>query len=240
MTIDPFSDWDAAYVLGALSIDERREFERHFATCTHCATAVAELAGIPGILSKIDTATAVALASASSDGQVDDSRQEPDLVQKLARLVGEQQRRTRRRLSVGMAAAAAVLIVFGILAGTAIHSPTHLDTSTSNVATGTEVSMAPLQVNVMTATMRVTSKPWGTRFDWSCKYVGTWSARYSPKSYDLVITNTSGQKITIATWSSAGPNATGLAATSNLPIADIRTIEIRATGSITPLVRGEI
>lgn len=238
MTIDPFSDWDAAYVLGALSIDERRQFERHFASCAPCGTAVAELAGIPGILTKIDTATAVALANASSDGQVDDARQEPDLIQKLARLVGEQQRRTRRRLSVGMAAAA-VLIVFGILAGTAMHSPTHLGT-TSNIATGTEVAMTPLQVNVMTADLRVTSKPWGTRFDWSCKYVGTWSARYSPKSYDLVITNTSGQKITIATWSSAGPNAAGLAATSNLPIADIRTIEIRATGSTTPLVRGEV
>ena len=34
---DKFADWDAAYVLGALSPAERREFETHLASCAGIA-----------------------------------------------------------------------------------------------------------------------------------------------------------------------------------------------------------
>jgi hypothetical protein len=238
MTIDPYSDWDGAYVLGALSMDERREYELHFASCSACAAAVADLAGIPGILTKINTDSAVALMNAPID--VHESRLEPDLVQRLARTVSQQRRRARRRWSVGLSAAAAVLIVFGAIAGNVMNSSRNFGNPASNVALGTQVTMAPIAPIVMTANLQVTSKPWGTRFDWSCKYVGTWSARYSPGSYDLVITDASGKTFTIATWSAPGPIANGLAATSNLSTKDIRTVEIRATGSTAPLVRGQI
>ena len=43
-TTDRFRDWDAAYVLGALSTEDRRAFERHLASCPECAADVAELA----------------------------------------------------------------------------------------------------------------------------------------------------------------------------------------------------
>ena len=238
MTIDPYSDWDGAYVLGALSMDERREYERHFASCRACAAAVADLAGIPGILTKIDTDSAVVLMNAPFD--VHESRPKPDLVEKLAREVSQQRRQARRRWSVGLSAAAAVLIVFGAIAGNVMNRSGDFGNPASSVALGTQVTMTPIAPIVMTANLQVTSKPWGTRFDWSCKYVGTWSARYSPGSYDLVITDASGKTFTIATWSAPGPIAKGLAATSKLSIKDIRTVEIRATGSIAPLVRGEI
>jgi hypothetical protein len=238
MTIDPYSEWDGAYVLGALSMDERREYERHFASCTTCAAAVAELAGIPGILTKIDTDSAVVLMNTPFD--VHEPRTEPDLLQKLARVVSQQQRRARRKLSVGMSAAAAVLIVLGAIAGNVMNTPKSLENPAASIVLGTQVRMAPIAPIVMTANMQVTSKPWGTRFDWSCTYVGTWSARYSPNSYDLVITDASGKTFTIATWSAPGPTAKGLAATSKLPIKEIRSVEIRAAGSSAPLVRGEI
>ena len=238
MTIDPYSDWDGAYVLGALSMDERREYERHFASCRACAVAVADLAGIPGILTKIDTDSAVALMNAPLDAH--ESQPEPDLVQRLARAVSQQRRQARRRWSVGLSAAAAVLIVVGAVAGNVMNSSRNFGNPASSVALGTQVTMAPIAPIVMTANLQVTSKPWGTRFDWSCKYVGTWSARYSPGSYDLVITDASGKTFTIATWSAPGPIAKGLAATSKLSLKDIRTVEIRATGSTAPLVRGEI
>ena len=43
-----FAEWDSAYVLGALSPSDRREFEEHLEICDLCARAVAELSPCPG------------------------------------------------------------------------------------------------------------------------------------------------------------------------------------------------
>jgi carotenoid cleavage dioxygenase-like enzyme len=55
----PYTDhahatWDAAYVLGALSDADRREFEAHMAGCVSCREAVTDLAGMPPLLSLLD------------------------------------------------------------------------------------------------------------------------------------------------------------------------------------------
>jgi carotenoid cleavage dioxygenase-like enzyme len=47
-------EWDAAYVLGALSDAERREFEAHMVGCSSCRKAVTDLAGLPPLLSVLD------------------------------------------------------------------------------------------------------------------------------------------------------------------------------------------
>ncbi len=65
-TPDPYREWDAAYVLGALSPHDRRAFEQHLATCAACREAVAELAGMPGILGM--------LTAEHADALVDDAR----------------------------------------------------------------------------------------------------------------------------------------------------------------------
>ena len=56
--------WDAAYVLGALSPAERREFEEHLAGCPACQAAVSELAGMPGLLAQVPPEDAALLAAA--------------------------------------------------------------------------------------------------------------------------------------------------------------------------------
>ena len=40
---DTYREWDAAYVMGALSRTERREYEQHCAECEDCARDVAAL-----------------------------------------------------------------------------------------------------------------------------------------------------------------------------------------------------
>ena len=249
--VDPFRDWDAAYVLGALDADDRRAFERHLSVCPACAAAVTELAGIPGILGKIDadaavglsrseattaTTTAATTAHTAQAAQLGDSRHLPDLVQRLARTARRRQRRNRRWLAAGSIAAAAALIVAGIVTGTAIH-PTGDAAGTSS---GTSVAMSQIQPNALTADLRVTGKPWGTRFDWSCVYGSSWLAGRASQSYDLVVTDASGAQTTIATWNAAGPKAVGLTASSGIPLTDIRTVEIRASGAAVPLVRGRL
>ena len=44
---------DGAYVLGALSPEDRVAFERHLPGCPECAQSVRELAGLPGLLARV-------------------------------------------------------------------------------------------------------------------------------------------------------------------------------------------
>jgi anti-sigma factor RsiW len=229
-TTDRFRDWDAAYVLGALDSDDRRAYERHLARCPACSTAVAELAGLPGILSKLSTEDAVALlADDDVSADVDDHLREgvhtPGLVQRLA--VGTARRRRRIRWGMlGAAIAVVAIITVGGVVYTAGQTPV-----------AAAVAMAPLQQHVITASMSVTRKAWGTRFDWSCSYPAATSIYSSPVSYDLVIVRKSGAQSVVATWSSVGPHAAGLTASSDIAYGDISSVEIRLTGSSTTLLR---
>ena len=49
-----YADWDGAYVLGSLAPGERLDFERHMGDCKACALAVRQIAGLPGLLARVD------------------------------------------------------------------------------------------------------------------------------------------------------------------------------------------
>ena len=49
-----FEHDDGAYVLGALSPADRRAFEEHLSGCDRCQRSVRELAGLPGLLARVD------------------------------------------------------------------------------------------------------------------------------------------------------------------------------------------
>jgi hypothetical protein len=225
---DRFRDWDAAYVLGALDSEDRRTFERHLARCAECSIAVAELAGLPGILAKLPPAQAVELLDETGgnlgfDDQLRDGAHTPGLVQRLAGIAARR-RRVRVRLSV-----------LGVVALVAIGSAVGGVVYTASTRPAVAVAMTPLHQQVITARMQVTPKAWGTRFDWSCSYQrDVWS---TPTSYDLVVVLKSGEQKTVGTWSSDGPHAAGLSASSDISYGDIRTVEIRLPGSTEPLLR---
>jgi hypothetical protein len=256
---DNFRDWDAAYVLGALSADDRRAYERHLQTCPACSTAVAELAGMPGLLAKLPAEKAVSLLSlpaeqsapeqrVSDDQHLRDERHEPGLVRRLSIAANKRQRRMRGLL-VGLAAgAAAVLLVGGVLIGSAISPAADQALSPSSSSPGTPsadvLAMAPVGTPVMTADLQLTEKGWGTRFDWSCSYLDAWSSTASPSqsapAYSLVVTDDAGEETTVATWSAAGPEASNLVASSSVRTDDIREVEIRWAGTTKALVRAEL
>ena len=226
---DTFRDWDAAYVLGALDAEDRRAFERHLAECPACAASVAELAGLPGILSKLSRDDAVSLLvdediTTGVDDHLRDGVHTPGLVQGLA----AQLKRRRRRIRLGIiGAAVAVVVLVGI--GGVVYT-------TAQPPAGVTVAMTPVGQQVVAAKMTVTPKAWGTRFDWSCSYAH--SEPYSPSTwYDLVVTLKSGAKKTVASWGSGSDAAAGLSASSAIATADIQSIEIRVTGASTPLLR---
>ena len=84
---DRFATWDAAYVLGALSPVERREYEEHLAGCPACQAAVSELAGLPGLLAQVPPEDAALLAAAPGAEVLDDGPP-PDLLARIAGAAG--------------------------------------------------------------------------------------------------------------------------------------------------------
>jgi hypothetical protein len=238
-TVDPFADWDAAYVLGMLGAAQRREFELHLTTCDSCRAAVTELAGMPGILSVLGPEDAVALDAAPSEDRLRDQAHQPGVLRLRARNEARRRRRMRWRIGGLTAAVAALGIVGGILIGTAVISPTSQPAGSSQTASpSAQVPMAQVTPGVMTATLGVTAAAWGTRLDWTCHYVdGAWTGGGSAPSYALVVTDTSGHRTTVATWTASGPTAAGLTASTSIPESDIRSVDIRTVGSSTPLVQ---
>src|SRR4029078_4245992 len=139
---DPYATWDAAYVLGSLSGNERREFERHLATCPQCNAAGAELSGIPARLAQLTAEEVEAL----DDPATEVPPMRPEVLDTLMQKVEWRRRRTRRFSVITLAAAAAVLAIalaIGILPG--IRGQGDDQTMASAVTMST---VAPTPINV--------------------------------------------------------------------------------------------
>ncbi|MCP2343658.1 zf-HC2 domain-containing protein [Actinomadura rupiterrae] len=150
------------YVLGAIDPAERARVDEHLARCPACRDELAALAGLPALLGRVDT------------GQIDEvADPAPGVLDGLLAKAAEESRRPwfRRRPAVGwtpLAAAAAVLMVFGLLlggvvghqvAGTPQARPSPTSTSTEEPGeklTGTNPS------NHVTASVVVRRESWGT------------------------------------------------------------------------------
>ena len=81
-TEDEYRDWDASYVLGALPADQRLEYEQHLSGCAACRAAVAELAGLPGIVGRLSLEDALAITAP------DDGEDTPDEAEDVEAVVG--------------------------------------------------------------------------------------------------------------------------------------------------------
>ncbi|MEV7395709.1 zf-HC2 domain-containing protein [Aeromicrobium sp. NPDC092404] len=223
MTDDRFRDWDAAYVLGLLQPDDRRAYEEHLSTCASCSDAVAELAGLPGILTTLSTEEAVALL---------DPAPEPsdDLVTRLAVRAGRRRRRVRLAIAGAGVAAALGLGIGGYALGSA---------DEPREPAGRFVAMSAADPEVMTARLRLEERDWGTRLDWSCDYRGT-PGYGGSTTYELVITDLSGRETIAATWVAASPEAASLTTISAVPKDEIKRVEIRVAGSTKPLTETDL
>lgn len=226
MNYDEYSTWDAAYVLGSLSPSERKQYEEHLHECDRCSAAVAELAGMPGLLGRVPREQAFALLD-------EEAPHDAGLGAEVLPSLLEQARRRRRRsrwLVGGLAAVAAAVLV-GVLA---ITLPTVLPPSSP----GASVAMEQVEPSALSADLRLTSEPWGTRIDSRCTYakVGgddggrTWT-------YAMVVTDHAGHQTQISTWTAAEGSTVVPTATTSVPLSDIAAIDIRAAANGTVLLR---
>ncbi len=217
--IDDIADWDAAYVLGALSRDDRHLYEAYLAENPGRAAGLTELAGLPGILNLLSCDEALALGELTGDSAADVPAL--DLMPSLAFAAAKQQRRSRR--SVLAAGFAAAVVAIG---ATAISGPQRAE----GVAL---TAMQPTIKGGINAALAITEKKWGTRLDWTCEYVEDWAK--SAPAYDIVVTTVEGVESAVGTWRPASDHASGLAASTDIPTSRIHTVDIRMSGTHEPL-----
>ncbi|MCS5715436.1 zf-HC2 domain-containing protein [Herbiconiux sp. CPCC 205716] len=255
---DEYRDWDAAYVMGMLTAEERREFERHLASCHECSHAVAELAGMPGMLGSLRAGEAAALLEPAGGAPAVAPVAPPaGTVQHLARAVGRRRRTVRRRMAAAVIGTGVLLAGAGVLTGFAIgqFAPGEFAPGASTpVATaqaagpdassgdGVRLAMGQVEPGYIDAELRVSPKEWGTRFDWDCSYSETLQATFDgPVPYDLVVTDRAGVETTVASWTAEkGAAAGNLSASTSIPTGQIASVDIRVSGSDQPIVRTEL
>jgi hypothetical protein len=226
MSEDRYREWDAAYVVGALSPSERREFERHLAGCDACREAVSELAGMPAVLSELSPDSAVALVpSEAADG----GRPGGEKVVPIASLAAAAVRRRRRRRAWQVAAAVG-LVAAGGLGGAAL-SELQGPVIASEV---TAVTLAPVGGSDVSADLTLTPSTWGTKMEWSCSYPshgGGGGPGRGDGVYELVLVDEDGTRTIAATWTGdGGVHASGLLASSAIDLEEITRVELGVEG----------
>ena len=213
---------DGAYVLGALSPADRQAFEAHLSVCDRCQRSVRELAGLPGLLSRVDVGVLEAPAA-----------DEPVPASVLPTLLRDVRRDRRRStwLTAGAAAAAAVVVATATFAVTRLDDsdgPSASPPSASSTATGQAMEPVGDPVGVR-ATLDLAPVAWGTRLELVCSYEG--EAYAAPEAYALVVHTRDGRSEQVATWKSLPGKTMRLAAATATSRADIASVEMRtATG----------
>lgn len=224
-----FDEWDAAYVLGALSPSERREFETHLEECERCRAAVAELGALPGLLGRLGEARAFALLEEPGD-ETPLLGPPADLVERIER--SDRSRRRRSRLAVlgGLAAAAAIAAVLALVIPSIVAPD-------ATPAVAAELAAADDGVPVQ-ASVELTPFGWGTRIDMECAYhpgAAGADGPYGPVEYAMWVVDRDGAETALSTWMAAPEGTVAVSAGTALALNEIAEIEVRSADGGTVL-----
>ena len=216
-----YAMWDAAYVLGSLSAADRREFEGHLAHCPACREAVAELSGMPALLSLLDRADVASIDQAAP--VVATSEMSPELLPSLLSTVRFRRRRTRVATWAASAAAAVVLGI-GVLVGVQGHSGTVPEQTTTAAA-----PMVQVGTNLLTSTVSVTSQHWGTFINMQCVCLAPPDAHHDTLA--MVVVGRDGSKTRLATWVAEPGHTATPAGSISTPVDQIAAVQVVAADS---------
>lgn len=198
-----YAHLDGVYVLGALAPAERQAYEVHLRTCQACSQAVRELAGLPGLMARVD---ADILTARRLEERPPDTLW-PALLERVRR-----SRRRRTFATAGLAAAAAAAIVLGSVAVTGALSggpetpPAAQPTATVSPSATSEPpmldDMTSLRMSPVTGAVGLESVAWGTRLTLSCTYpeLEHWYDGPPAASYSMVVRTRGGKTYEVASW----------------------------------------
>ncbi|MFC3963609.1 anti-sigma factor family protein [Nocardia jiangsuensis] len=240
--VDDYTTWDAPYVLGSLTRAERLEFEEHLEQCARCRDAVAELAGMPGLLGLVGAETALGLGAGRAPNDpivpvtVPDQPEPPaDLLPRLA-AASERQRRRSRWVSAGAALAAAAAAV-------AIAIPVVATVTSNPDPTGTEQvfaerAMEPLRASPVSADFRVVADGDRTRIEMTCSYAGA-GAGYAWE-FGLVATGVDGTRWNLGQWPAGPGDVVTLERTVPTTPDRVRSVEITSAATGDTVLLGTV
>jgi len=251
---DKFAQWDAAYVLGALSPAERREYEEHLASCPACQSAVSELAAIPGLLAQVSPGDAAMLAMAV-DSRTDQGETaaagEAELVESefvesglvetgpppslLPKMIKEARSRRRKMLAaVGGIAAAVLLAIGGLAIGTGLiplrpESPQR-------------VAFSPVVPSAITAVADLIPDTDGTQIKVECVYAEVNDPRPGSghEIYSIFVVDRAGHASEIKEWPATPNKQMRPSGMTPLQLSQIADLEIRQSDTNEVLLRAPI
>jgi hypothetical protein len=243
---DKFAQWDAAYMLGALSPADRREYEEHLASCPTCQAAVSELAAIPGLLAQVSPADAAMLSMAvdnnpghdetaptsATETKLIEAGPPPSLLPKMIKKA-----RTRRRKMVAAVAgiaAAAVLVIGGVVVGTGL-IPLRPE-SPQRVAF---YQVVPSAIN---ANADVIPGKEGTQINVDCVYAEVNDPRPGGghDEYSIFVVDRSGHSEVIKEWPATPNKLMRPSGMTPLRLSQIADLEIRESDTNEVLLRAPI
>ena len=267
---DAYAEWDAAYVLGALSGPERVEYEAHLAGCPRCQAAVAELAGVPGLLAQLPPGEALAVDEVESGSWPEPP---PSLMPVLPREAAPpvvrprglprslpQTARAPRWVALGLAAA----VLVGALGGYAVsavlgdRAPRPVATATSTGGGGgaggvgaPRLAFSPVQPSLMTAVVDVVPVASGTELRVECQYArssggstsGGTDGRYQGEdgvAYAIWVVDRSGAATELHAWTARPDRVMRPVGRSDLPVASIGAVEIRRVTDGATVMRARL
>lgn len=199
---DPFVTYDAAYVLGALSPEDRYAYEKHLRVCDQCAASVRDLAGIPGLLAQ---AGAPALLE-----------EEPAPSPELLPTVLKRVRRGRRIQRAITTTAAAVAVATSVALAVVLTGP---------IAAGDPMTV--LGDYPVTAQLSMSSTDSGTKVDMTCSYGGNRTG-----DYVLVAIGADGGTSELASWRAMPKDTAHIVVGTGMRTGDIRAFEIRTPSGL--------
>jgi hypothetical protein len=255
---DTYADWDAAYVLGALSGVERAEYEDHLAGCARCRDAVAELAGLPGLLGQLTPAEALALESgpagtASPAGPVDGYPGPPPAsLMPVIPLPAP-----RRRWLAPVAAVAAALLIGGV-GGYAVSESWSAGPGGATASSSTRLAFVPVQASPMTAVVDVLPTAAGTELRVECQYAQLTAGSGSAPStgtgatgadrvygdatlhYAIWVVGKDGSNAQVKDWTARTGRVMHPSGVTALPRAAIAAVEIRQVDTGDTVMRAQV
>ncbi|HUH72049.1 MAG TPA: hypothetical protein VLZ05_26220, partial [Mycobacterium sp.] len=182
-----------------------------------CREAVAEVSGMPALLSQLDRSEVAAI---NQDDQTFRAPEVPTAVLPSLLATVRWRRRRSHLMTWSASAAAAVVLAIGVFVGVAGHSAT----SAPPQASVSALPMAQVGTSALASTVSVSSQRWGTFVDMKCVCLAPAYAHHDRLA--MVVVGRDGSQTRLATWV-AEPGHTAMPAGSiATPVDQIAAVQV--------------